>query len=142
MKWHFKSSPKQNELPYSVFAKRIMPLLGLEEDEIMVFKDRVEGNPTLFTLKFITPVRMSVHDFILKKETDGISIKIRFYKLFIIAAFPASFGLFGGLLSGFNGEGLIICISIYFVFVAFFGVPTLIELSLYKMTIRDVIEKN
>ncbi len=137
MKWTFNYSSAIENLSYEVLAEQIMPDFGLRNNEIKVYKDRVEGSPTPFIItRMITPVRLAVYDIILKKNTERkeISIKIRFYTLFIFPLLPVLFASFLGIPWYF-------LVLFYLISIVFFGASALFQLYLIKSSIKKQFNK-
>ena len=135
MKWRFKYQTNNKTLTLKRLASEIMPSFGLDKNEIKVFEDRIEGNPTSFTLsKFITPIRIAVYDIILSidNEKEEIEIYIRFYKLFIIPLIPViGLMIFGQFIPS---------LLFYLLCVLIFGISAIIELQIDKRSIRKIIK--
>lgn len=132
MKWTINYSTERENQSYEDLAKQIMPHFGLSSNEIKVYKDRVEGNPTPFIItRMISPIRLAVYDIILKNNTEQkeISITIRFYTLFIMPLFLV-------LIASIMRFPWFFILLFYLSNILFFGGSALVQLYLIKSCIK------
>lgn len=138
LKWNIDTSDKFNSLCYSEIAYQLMPIFGLDDDEYAIHSDHIEATPKVFAFKWISPIRFSVYDIRLNKNSDknAIGIRIRLYKLFI---FPLLFPILG-LITGFQFMPLFVGLIAYIFSLIFFGLMTFIELNIDKNRIKKKIK--
>jgi hypothetical protein len=115
-----------------------MPLFGLDEDEYSIHSDHIEATPKAFAFKWISPIRFSVYDIIVKKDSakEIIEIRIRLYKLFI---FPLMFPIVI-FIAELKFTALIVGVFAYLFSLIFFGLITFIELRIDKSRIKKKIK--
>ena len=136
--WKIGYSDDLAKVSNAELAYQIIPLFGLDEDEYSVHSDHIQATPKAFAFKWISPIRFSVYDIILKKDsTKGIiEIRIRLYKLFI---FPLMFPVLI-FIAELKLIALVVGVIAYLFSLIFFGLMTFIELRIDKSKIKKKIK--
>ncbi len=135
LNYQFKFSQQDfNKFGLPKIGQVVMQELGLDDDEFEQKGDLIIGTATLVSWNVVSPLRMANYDIQLtySEEKQKLVLKIRAYKIFLIATF---FTIFGYLVHGFFGAIVAFILVSSFVLLALF-----IEMFIRRVSIKDALD--